>query len=140
MRITHDDIQRMRRAQSEILDGRKVRPGDFYLEKSICTYIDPSTGERTYGEKEEQMAQPGVEVLKGDEHEIIVGGMELNAGDIICTFRHTVEIPTDEPDEVGGYCYLRVKYLGNWYVITRVWPKGMGYRANRKVLFASRET
>lgn len=137
MRLTSKDMRLMRRTETEILDGRKVEPGDFYLERRTWSSTDPHTGEPTYTASEE-LAQPHVQVLKGDEREIAVGGMELNAGDLIITFEHDKYIPREEPDAVGEFFYERVKYLDEYYLITRVWEKGMGYRANRKIIFASK--
>lgn len=138
MRITSEDTRLMRRTETEILDGRKVKPGDFYLERRTWSSTDPHTGEKVFTASEE-LARPHVQTLKGDEHEIIVGGMELNAGDLIISFEHDKYIPREEPDAVGEFFYERVKYLDEYYWIKRVWPKGMGYRANRLIVFASKE-
>lgn len=138
MRITSEDMKSMRRAHTEITDGREVKPGDFYLERRTWSSTDPHTGEKVYAASEE-LALPHVQVLKGDEHEIAVGGMKLNAGDLIIDFEHDKYIPREEPDDIGDFFYERVKYLDEYYWITRVWPKGMGYRANRLIVFASKE-
>lgn len=135
--ITSEDIKFMRRTETEIMDGRKIKPGDFYLEKKTLTGTDPHSGEPTYTTSLE-LAQPHVQTLRGDEHEVVVGGMKLSAGDLIITFEHNKYIPREEPDEEGEFFYERVRYLDEYYLMTRVWEKGMGYRANRKIVFASK--
>lgn len=136
--LTAEDLKIMRRAETEIHSGRKAEPGVFYLERRTLTGTDPHTGEKTYSETFE-LAQPTIQVLKGDEHEIAVGGMKLAAGDLICTFAHNKHIPRTEPAANGQFYYDRVKFRDEYYKITNVWPKGMGLNANRKILFATKE-
>ena len=135
MGINSESIKRMRRQQSQIMKGRRVKPGDFYLRKFTVIARTPE-GANTY-EITEHMRQPVVEVLKGDEAEIW-RGMEMYSGDVICTFTHAVDLVFEEPDEVGGYFHDEVRYLGNRYGIIKIWPRGLGSRANRVTVFATR--
>lgn len=135
--IDFEDIKMMRRAGTDIRGGRKVKPGDFYLEKKTLTAIDPITKVRTYSAALE-MCLPSLLVLKGDEHEI-VAGMKITAGDIIVTFSYAKNIPTSVPNTINDSFYDRVQYKDDYYKILNVWPKGLGIRANRKVLFAAKE-
>lgn len=133
MAINSESIKRMRRQQSQIMKGRKVKPGDFYLRKFTVIARD-HMGVNTY-EITEHMHQPVVEVLRGDEIELFYGMMDY-AGDIICTFDYAVDVVLKEPNEVGGYYHDEVRYLGHRYGINCVWPKGMGFRPNRLVVCA----
>lgn len=135
--FNYEDLKIMLRAESEIRGGRRVTPGDFYLEKSTLTSIDPNTGAKTYSTALE-LCLPTVRVLKGDEVEI-VAGMNISAGDLIATFSYAKNLPHDAPSTTDSWYYDRVKYLADYYRILNVWPKGSGTRPNRKVLVAKKE-
>lgn len=145
MKISYEDIRRMRLVESQILDGRKTKAGNFFLEKLTLTSINPVSGVKTYSTSLE-MAQPVVSVLKGDEKEVISGGMGVSAGDLVCTFSQTKYLPRTEPSSTGSFYYDRVQYdpggsPGNtsYYQILSVSAKGLGDIPNRQTLYATKE-
>ena len=137
MRISYEDMRQMRLAESQIMDGRQTKAGNFYLERKTLTGTNPVTGVKEFTSTLE-LAQPVIQVLKGDEHEI-VAGMQVTAGDLICTFSQAKYIPRSVPSTVGDFYYDRVKYLGDYFQILQVWEKGIGDIPSRKVLFAAKE-
>ena len=139
MRVTSEDMRRMRLAESQIMDGRETKPGNFYLEKKTYTGKNPVTGVKEYSTSLE-VAQPVVDVLKGDEKEVISGGMQVESGDLICTFSQAKYLPRTEPSSTGSFYYDRVKYLDDYFQILSVSAKGLGDIANRKTLYAKKET
>ena len=139
MRVTSDDMNRMRLAESQIMDGRRTSPNNFYLERMTYTGKNPVTGVKEYSSSLE-MAQPTVNVLKGDEKEVISGGMQVVAGDLICGFSHAKNIPRSEPSSTGDFYYDRVKYLAKYFQILSVKEEGLGDIPNRKTLYAKKET
>lgn len=145
MRVTSEDMRRMRLAESQILDGRQTSPGNFYLEKLTLTSIHPVTGVKTFSTSLE-LATPVIIVLRGDEKEVISGGMQVAAGDLACTFPQTKYLPRAEPSSTGSFYYDRVQYdsegspgATSYYQILSISEKGLGDIANRKILYAKKE-
>ena len=138
MRITSEDLRVMRLVASQVMDGRQTKAGNFYLERKTYTGINPVTGVKAYTATLE-LAQPVIQVLRGDEREVVSGGMQVSAGDLICNFSQAKYIPRSVPSTVGDFYYDRVKYLGDYFQILQVWEKGIGDIPSRKVLFAAKE-
>ena len=99
--------------------------------------IDPFTGEKTWTTVNEY-CEPTVQLLKGDEREIVAGGL-LEKGDIIATINWQKEIDTSEPTAVAGTQYIEAVYKSKTYLIKEVHFDGLGATA-RQIIFLAKET
>lgn len=124
----------------EIFNGRKCDAGDFYFQKRTLSSIDPFTNEKVWTTANEY-AEPCIQILKGDEHEVIAGAGLLRRGDIIATLDwRKEELSIDEPTSVGGTQYLKGIYKENTYLIKNLHPNGLGSGMTRQIIYLARET
>lgn len=137
--LSKRDIEWAKLNVLEILKGRRCDPGDFHFEKRTLIYIDPGTQEKTW-ESVDEYCQPVIQVLKGDEREVVAGEGILQRGDIIATIDWRKVIDTTEPAEVGGTQYQKGVYKNETYLIKQAHPDGLGSKMSRQIIYLAKET
>ncbi len=129
--LSERDRDFIRESERGIQSARRCAPGSFYLIHRLgVSESDPFTGEEDYSEEREYV-EPVVEVMKGDEREVVPSGI-LSQGDIICTFEDADGLDLDD--------VRQVVYGGETYRVARHYNKGLGEMYSRKQLFCSKET
>ena len=128
--LTKANGQFLKQTQTEIQSGRRCDPGDFYLVHRLGLESEkPFSEEATYIERNEYV-EPTIEVMKGDEREVIATGL-LEIGDIICTFMNDEGIDLSDVSEAV--------YLNVTYYVKQVYKKGLGKSYTRQQLFCGKE-
>ena len=138
--LTKEDIKWTKLNELGIYRGRRCSPGEFYFKKRTLDSIDPFTNEKSWTYTDEY-CEPVIQILKGEEREIVAAPGFLERGDIIATIDwRKEEINTSEPVTVGDTQYYEAVYKDETYVIKQVHKTGLGSEITRQIIYLSKKT